>query len=50
MGEWEIVKRIFVDRKGLSLRTILRACELESEAISSKAATALNNVRDSSFR
>ena len=55
MVEWEIVKRvfvirIFVNRKGLSLRTIPRACERESEAIPSKAATTLNNVRDSSFR
>ena len=39
-----------VIRKGLSLRTIPRACERESEAIPSKAATALNNVRDSSSR
>ena len=33
--------------KGLSLRTIPRACERESEAISSKSAT---DIRDSSFR
>ncbi len=36
-----------VIRKGLSLRTIPRACERESEAIPSKEAT---DVRDSSFR
>ena len=33
------VIRIFVNRKGLSLRTIPRACERESEAIPSKPAT-----------
>ncbi len=32
----------------LSLRTILRSCEQESEAIPSKAAAVMNNVRDSS--
>ncbi len=36
-------------RHNMSIVTIPRACEQESEAIPSKAATALNNVRDSSF-